>query len=139
ASEGLPKYTTLAIKSDQRGTPMIEINAYRRGSLEDVEQGLQVAQRKKLLDTRTTLIARVQNFTAMVRNGESLSTAASKAGVSMALITKLADMGQSRSTEGRSTQTTPGVSAPSPSLPAPTNPDALRPANRAKTTPISER
>lgn len=143
ASEGMPKYTTLAVISDQRGTPKIEISAYRSGSLEDVERGLQVARSGKLLDTRTTLISRVQNFTALVRNGESLTTAASKAGVSMALITKLADMGQNSGSTGASS----GVSAPMPSLPNAPSPDAMRsdtdrPAiapKATKTRPLSQR
>ncbi len=138
ASEGMPKYTTLAVMSDQRGTPKIEISAYRSGSLEDVERGLQVARNGKLLDTRTTLVSRVNNFTALVRNGESLTTAASKAGVSMALITKLADMGQNSSATGAPS----GVSAPMPSLPAAPSPDAVRPAIAPKTpkiAPLSQR
>jgi hypothetical protein len=143
ASEGMPKYTTLAVMSDQRGTPKIEISAYRSGSLEDVERGLQVARNRKLLDTRTTLVSRVQNFTALVRNGESLTTAASKAGVTMGLISKLADMGQSSTSTGAP----PGFSAPLPTIPnavrpaiAPKviKPNAIAPKS-TKTAPLSQR
>ncbi|MGB8699465.1 MAG: hypothetical protein WCD18_08625, partial [Thermosynechococcaceae cyanobacterium] len=122
AAEGMPQYTTMAIVADHRGTPMIDISAYRRGSLEDVERGLQLAQAKKLMGT-SDMTSRVMNFTALVRNGESLTTAASKAGVSMAVIVKLADMGQN----------------PSPSIPVtPVNPGVSKHRNKSL-SPLTER
>ena len=65
ATEGTPQYTTLAIVGDNRGTPMVDINAYRRGSLSDVERGLQIAQIKKVILPNSPLVGRVMNFTAL--------------------------------------------------------------------------
>ncbi|HEY9828006.1 MAG TPA: hypothetical protein V6D19_21420, partial [Stenomitos sp.] len=125
AAEGMPKYTALNIVSDNQGTPLIDINTYRRGSLEDVERGLQIAQSRKLLGVNTSIAARVMNFTALVRNGESLTTAASKAGISMAVVSKLADMGQNPASVPTAP---PPLTRPSKTLPT-ASPPLTRPSS----------
>jgi hypothetical protein len=93
-SEGLPRYTTMAIQNGGYQSQMVDISATQRGSLEDVERGLQIAQARKLLVANGAMASKVMSFTALVRNGKTIPSAASEAGVSLSVITKLAEMGQ---------------------------------------------
>lgn len=94
--KGKPQYSTLSIYPDSRGTPSIELNRSRRARLEDVEKGLRVAVAKKLLGANQgnqAVQTKVNNFLALCRNGVTITDAAQQAGVSMALITRLAEWG----------------------------------------------
>lgn len=99
-ASGKAQYTAIAIQPDSQGTPLIELSKLRRARIEEVELGLSVANQKDLV-IDDTLHQRVQIFTSLVRNGETIANAAQKAGLSMAVITQLAEWGyQQRFGEG---------------------------------------
>lgn len=96
--KGNPQYHTLSIYPEPNSSnpSTIKINARQQASLDDVERGLLVAKSKKLLGQaqgNQNLEMRVQNFLANARNGALINTAAQQAGVSLALISKLAEFG----------------------------------------------
>ncbi|MBC7853357.1 MAG: hypothetical protein IAF94_07980 [Pirellulaceae bacterium] len=89
-----PEYTSIAIHPDSAGIGFIDIEGgSRRATIDDVLKGLASARAKGLIPNNSPLYARVQNFAATARRGEPLDGSAHSAGVSMALITKLAGMG----------------------------------------------
>lgn len=91
---GRPRYNSLAVFPDSRGTPLIELGPLQRARLEHVELGIQVSREQNADDDAT--IARVREFLALVRNGATLSEATSRAGVGMSVITHLAQLGLTR-------------------------------------------
>jgi hypothetical protein len=93
---GSPQYSSLVVYPDTSGSPQIELNHRRQAHVEDVEQGLQIAASKNLLGSNQgnqNLRPRVLNFLALARNGVAVPAAAEQSGVSMALITQLAEWG----------------------------------------------
>lgn len=92
-ASGKPEYHTLTIMPDSRGTPFIELASSRRATLEDVQRGLELATAGELVRRGEPLWGKVQNFIARVRNGDSIPGAAQSAGVSMSLVSKLAEQG----------------------------------------------
>lgn len=95
---GHPQYHTVAIHPQPKAlsTPAIELGGLRKANLSHVEQGLRVAKDKNLLGYSTgneSLTLKVLNFLVLVRNGATLESAANRVGVSMALISKLAELG----------------------------------------------
>ena len=99
--KGNPEYHTVAVYPDvptiqQRRTLFVSSINPQQPSLENIELGLQVARSKRLLGRsqgNLELEKRVKTFLTLARNGESLKSAASSAGVSMQLILKLAEFG----------------------------------------------
>lgn len=99
---GNPQHHTIAIYpepsiADLSRTPsVIHLGGSRQAGLDDIERGLQVAKARKLLGRsqgNQSLEIKVQNFLALVRNGQSIQSALKQAGVSMALISKLGEFG----------------------------------------------
>ena len=111
--KGTPLYNTVTIYPDHSQVlPTVEMNGLLTAQLQDVERGLQVAKSRNLLGRsqgNQQLEARVQNFLALVRNGIALQTATERAGVSMALISKLEEFG----TTSVEAQQQPQILAPS--------------------------
>lgn len=96
--KGNPQSHTLSIQPEPSSfnTPTVKINARQQASLDDVELGLRIARSKNLLSqtqANQNLEMRVQNFLANARNGASINAAAQQAGVSLPLISKLAEFG----------------------------------------------
>lgn len=58
-----------------------------------IEQGLQAAIAQKLVDTNSPLVARVQDFLTLVRNGSEIMSATQQIGISMNLVNKLSELG----------------------------------------------
>lgn len=102
---GNPQHHTIAIYPDPSATDsrrqpsFIQLSGLRQASLDDIERGLEVARMRKLLGQgqgNESLEIKVENFLALVRNGLEIQTAVKQVGVSMALISKLAEFGVSQ-------------------------------------------
>lgn len=94
---GTPQYATVAImpESDSGRDPAgVVIGGGRTASLEEVELGLRQAVLEQIIAADSPVVSRVQDFLARVRNGASVQTAADAANISMAVISRLAEMGQ---------------------------------------------
>ena len=109
---GNPQYHTIAIYPDpsiadlSRTPPVIQLGGSRQASDDDIERGLQVAKARKLLGRsqgNQSLESKVQNFLALVRNGQSIQSAFKQAGVSMAVISKLGELGNGQKQIDRAT------------------------------------
>lgn len=109
---GNPQYHTIAIYPEpsiadlSRTPPVIQLGGLRQAGLDDIERGLQVAKARKLLGRsqgNQSLEIKVQNFLALVRNGLSIQGALKQAGVSMALISKLGELGNEQKQIDRAT------------------------------------
>jgi hypothetical protein len=93
---GAPQYHTVSIYPDSQALPTIERNTLLQVQLQDIERGLQVAKSRNLLGKsqgNQRLELRVQNFLDLASSGTTLQSAALQAGVSMALVSKLAELG----------------------------------------------
>ncbi len=115
--QGSPEYAALVVYPDSTGAPTLEINDGRRVPLDKVGLGLQVASSKGLLGANAnnqSLRAKVQNFLALARNGLAIPDAAQQAGISMGLITKLAELGMESQFGGGS-----NIPVPAPITPLP--------------------
>lgn len=124
---GSPQYHTIAIYPDpsiadlRRTLPVIELGGSRQAGLDDIERGLQFAKARKLLGRsqgNPRLEIKVQNFLALVRNGQSIQSAVKQAGVSMALISKLGEFGLKEKHIGSTTLLERFLSVPRPSTSA---------------------
>jgi hypothetical protein len=96
---GVPQYHTVSIYPDSQALPAIERNTLLQVELQDIERGLQVAKSRNLLGRsqgNQRLELRVQNFLALVSSGTTVQSAALQAGVSMALVSKLAELGTTK-------------------------------------------
>ena len=89
---GEPEYHTLAISPEPSTQPAIQVGS-RQANLEAVELGLQVAASRQLIERERLLWRKIQTFLALARNGVAVSEAAQQAGVSLAVITRLAGWG----------------------------------------------
>jgi hypothetical protein len=93
---GVPQYHTVSIYPDSQALPAVERDTLLQVQLQDIKRGLQVAKSRNLLGRsqgNQRLELRVQNFLALVSNGTTQRSAALQAGVSMALVSKLAELG----------------------------------------------
>jgi hypothetical protein len=96
---GVPQYHTVSIYPDSQALPAIERDILLQVQLQDIKRGVQVAKSRNLLGRsqgNQRLEVRVQNFLALVSNGTTLQSAASQADVSMALVSKLAELGATK-------------------------------------------
>lgn len=96
---GAPQYHTVSIYPDVQTLPAIERNTLLQVQLQDIERGLQVAKSRNLLGAsqgNQRLLIRVQNFLDLVSSGTTLQSAANQAGVSTALVSKLASLGETK-------------------------------------------
>lgn len=98
---GKPQYANLivlpegGINSANAIVPGIQLPDGRTANWNDVDRGLQQALIRRLIRPNSPVVARVSEFLARVRNGSSMSQAIQDAHVSLALISKLAEMGYS--------------------------------------------
>lgn len=96
---GAPQYHTVSIYPDSQALPAVERDTLLQVQLQDIERGLQVAKSRNLLGRsqgNQRLELRIQNFLALVSSGTALQSAASQADVSMALVSKLAELGATK-------------------------------------------
>jgi hypothetical protein len=101
---GSPQYYTVTLVPEKpplpgiKPEPSIELIAGGRASLVDVQRGLNVAKAQGMiseLNGNVQLEYQVLDFIALVRNGTSPTEASARAGVTMAAIEKLAQIGKS--------------------------------------------
>jgi hypothetical protein len=91
---GEPQYATVAIAPDNSAqSSTIVTTSGRTASLVSVELGLRSAIATNLITTDSPLISQVQDFLARVRNGTDLKAAADAVGISLAVVSRLAEMG----------------------------------------------
>ena len=90
-ASGSPEYSAFQIYPDTKETPTLQVRD-RIVPLTTVEIGMRDAESDFLLNP--SLKAKLLNFMALAQNGVPVTVAAQQAGVSMALVTKLAQMGQ---------------------------------------------
>jgi hypothetical protein len=105
-NSGAPAYSILAIQPDAPSPYASAIVATQIASpagIQWVEQGLIEAQRQNLVATDEPLWERLQAFLERLRQGTPLAEAAREAGVSEALVVRLAELGRLDSgiTQGR--------------------------------------
>jgi hypothetical protein len=94
---GEPQYASVVIAPE--GTNLtgdgLQMADSRTASWHDVERGLQQAVAQGLIESNSPVIQRTQEFLAQVRNGMPVNRAIAQSNLSMALISKLAEMGYS--------------------------------------------
>jgi hypothetical protein len=90
---GAPKYATLAIVPDAQPITGSITLGDKTANLNDVERGLQRAIAQRLISVQSPVNQRVQAFLANVRNGIPMQQAAAQAKVSLAVVSKLAQIG----------------------------------------------
>ncbi|MGF1478486.1 MAG: hypothetical protein ACFB4I_03215 [Cyanophyceae cyanobacterium] len=91
---GIPEYSALTLYPESRSTPLIDVGMLGiQATLEDVATGRRIVQEQGLLKRSDPLWDRIQEFITLARNGESIVDAAERAGVSMAIVRKLAHNG----------------------------------------------
>ena len=90
---GSPQYAALAIVPDSQTLNGVRISSTRTANWNDVERGLQRAIAQRLITADSRVVIRVQNFLTRIRSGTPLEQASQQAGVSLAVITRLAEIG----------------------------------------------
>jgi hypothetical protein len=94
---GTPQYATLAVVPDsQLLTGGVAIGGDRPADWNAVERGLQQAIAQQLITANSPVALRMTHLLTYVRNGMPMQQAIQKAQVTMAVITKLAEMGSSK-------------------------------------------
>jgi len=92
---GEPQYASVVIASE--GTNLtgsgLQMADSRTANWRDVERGLERAVAQGLIESNSPVIRRTQEFLARVRNGMPVARAVTESNVSMALISRLAEMG----------------------------------------------
>lgn len=90
---GTPKYATLTIVPDSQPLTGGVALADQIANWNAVERGLQRAISQRLISAQSPIKQRVQIFLANVRNGMPMQQAAAQAKVSLAVVSKLAQVG----------------------------------------------
>jgi hypothetical protein len=91
---GEPQYATVAISPDiSAQSSAIVTTSGRTASLVSVELGLRHAIATRLIPADSPVIPKVQDFLARVHNGATPQAAADAAGISLAVVSRLAEMG----------------------------------------------
>lgn len=91
---GDPQYATVAIAPNTTSqASAIVTTSGQTVSLANVERGLNSAIASHLIPSDSPVISKVQDFLARVRNGSVPQAAADAAGISLAVVSRLAEMG----------------------------------------------
>ena len=110
-ASGSPQYSAFQVYPDTKEAPTLQVRD-RILPLNIVEVGMRDAESKLLLNP--DLKAKLLNFMALAQNGVPVTVAAQQSGVSMALVTKLAQMGQQNQELRRPDPMSPSNSARNP-------------------------
>lgn len=95
---GTPQYATLAVVPNaQTLAGGIAMSGDRPADWDAVERGLQQAIAQQLIKPKSPVALRMMNFLAFVRNGMPMQQAVQKSQVTLAVVSKLAEMGSSKS------------------------------------------
>ena len=98
---GSPSYTILDIEPEREieaSTPSINPQLTRTEGIAIVEQGLEVAHARGLIEIDEPLWQRTQTFLSLIKEGMTAEDAASQAGISQFLIIRLTELGQTSPT-----------------------------------------
>ncbi|MEO0806043.1 MAG: hypothetical protein AAFY33_07035 [Cyanobacteria bacterium J06643_4] len=98
---GSPSYAILNIEPEREispNTPSIIPQLTRTEGIAVIEQGLEVARSRGLIDVNDPLWQRTQTFLSLMREGTPDDAAANRAGVSQSLIVHLTELGQTNTT-----------------------------------------
>ena len=93
---GAQQYAALDVTPDNQSVLNgggIKVEGGRTANWDDVERGLQQIISQRLLPLDSPVVIRMQNFLANVRNGMAVDQALSGSGVSMAVVSRLAQIG----------------------------------------------
>jgi hypothetical protein len=91
---GEPQYATVAITPDVAPqSSVIVTTSGRTASLMSVERGLDRAIATHLIPADSPVVAKVHDFLARARHGATPQAAADAAGISLAVVSRLAEMG----------------------------------------------
>ena len=93
AAHGSPEYSNVQVSRTAAKTNSIAPTLSTPALLERVEAGIQVTIARGLAKAEDPLFDRVRQFLKDVRGGDSMQGAASSAGVSLALLQKLSELG----------------------------------------------
>ncbi|MEO0537715.1 MAG: hypothetical protein AAF215_28115 [Cyanobacteria bacterium P01_A01_bin.123] len=96
-TSGTATYTTLEIQPEEappHSTPMTLAQIQGQSGAAVIEQGLSVAEARSLIATDDPLWERIQSFLILLRGGTPAAEAAAEAGISSALVMRLAELGQ---------------------------------------------
>jgi len=88
---GTPQYSTIEVQP-QAIVSRAASNS-RSPGLQTVERGLQIAIRRRLVKPQAAIVGRVRQFLTLSRSGIGVPLAAQRAGISLALVNKLAHLG----------------------------------------------
>ena len=90
-NSGTPKYSTLAIQPDK---PLVAATRIRgQSGAQLIEQGLQVAEARRLISRGDALWNRLRSLLSLVRKGVQVAEASKRVGVSQQLVARLVEMG----------------------------------------------
>ncbi|NJR18999.1 MAG: hypothetical protein HC785_27040 [Calothrix sp. CSU_2_0] len=76
-------------------------NTNNTGNLKQISRGLNIAQQQGLISKRSRLWKRIEQFLINVRSGKSINLAARDSGISMRLINRLGELGNSEDKQQR--------------------------------------
>jgi hypothetical protein len=88
-----PKYHTIEVTPDIQEPENRELLP-QYPNLQVISRGLKIAQQQRLISPESRLWKRIKNFFTSVRSGESISSAAHQAGISLQLVNRLTELGQ---------------------------------------------
>lgn len=86
---GKPQYTTLEVKTGGSGITA----THGSSDLRQIERGVKVAIERQLIQPGSPLAIRLSHFLRLTRSGTPIPSAAQQAGISLALVQKLASLG----------------------------------------------
>ncbi|MFE4105942.1 hypothetical protein [Almyronema epifaneia] len=91
---GDPQYATVAIAPNvsAQSSTIVTISGRSAGLL-DIQRGLRSVIASQLIPSDSPVIPKIQDFLARVRNGATPQAAADAAGISLAVVSRLAEMG----------------------------------------------
>jgi len=87
-----PKYSTLTIQPDH-SAPIATTQIRGQSGAQLSEQGLQVAESRRLISKGDALWNRVRSLLSLVRNGVQVAEASKRVGISQQLVGRLVEMG----------------------------------------------
>ncbi len=95
-----PKYHTIEVTSAAQEEREIRELSPQYQNLLFMSRGLEIAQQQRLISPESHLWKRIENFFTNVRTGESISSAARKSGITLQLVNRLMELGNTSPVNG---------------------------------------
>jgi hypothetical protein len=112
-AKGSPQYHTLSVLPNSKPvSTSINASSDTGVSVEDVRQGLQFAISKGWARSTSRLVPQVKSFISLVQNGETAKAASGSSGISMALVSRLENLGKQSTVAIKDSSTTPSQWGP---------------------------